>query len=45
MVRLKRGGKGRLVTAAATGTANYYLILDCSGSMQPKMGARRKVTV
>lgn len=45
MVQPKRGGKGWLVTAATTGTGTYHVILDCSGSMQAKMGGKTKFSV
>ncbi|MBI2900959.1 MAG: VWA domain-containing protein [Planctomycetes bacterium] len=41
----KRGGKGTLVTAASTGTGNYHVILDASGSMQRKMGEKTKFQI
>lgn len=45
MIQPKRGGNGKLVTAATTGTAAYHVILDCSGSMSAKMGGKTKFSV
>lgn len=39
-VKVRKDGKGWLATAATTGSSAYHVILDCSGSMQRKMGGK-----